>query len=101
MIRITAAPLPTMTIDALRTLKRDLDIFEASVDPAGLPDRMTVVSDERKIYETADLLADADVTLEDVTMDGHRSFRSVFNNRLPIDTERISVYVTMCREGRI
>ena len=100
-MRVTVTPDPAMTIDAVRMLMRNLEVFGVSADTSGLPDRMTVTTDRQMMHETMRILSDADVTIDDAQADGYRSFREVFGDKLPLDDERVTVYVTMCQEGRI
>lgn len=100
-MKVTVTPDPAMTMDAARVLIRDLGTFDVSVDTGALPDRMTVTADQRMVHVTMDLLSDADVTIDDVQEDGHRSFKEAFGDRFPLDGERAAVYMTMCQEGRI
>lgn len=100
-LTVTAIPEPSMTVDSIRLLIRDLGIFDTSADLSGLPDRITMVTDERRIYEVMNIISDADLTVGDISADGHRSFKEIFSKSLPIDAELTSVYMTMCQEGRI
>lgn len=100
-LTVTTVPEPSMTVDAIRLLIRDLGVFDASADLSGLPDRMTVTTDDRRIYEVMNIISDADLTVSDISADGYRSFRETFSKDLPIDAELTAVYMTMCQEGRI
>ena len=101
MIKLTAVPYAAMTVDGLRTLQKNLSVFNLSADLKPLPDAVTVLSDPHYVREAAAILLDAGMTLADARYDRHRSFRESFGSEAPLDTERLEVYLTMCGEDRI
>ena len=103
LVTMTAQISPVrLTFDAASNLKDLLTICDADAEfDSDLSGRLTVTVDDRHMYETLRILGEKGAFLIDVRADGLRSFNEYFGTKLPLDTERASVYCTMCLEGRI
>lgn len=90
-----------LSFDAAGALVRNLSVTGHTPVFDGLTGRMTVATDDRLYHEVLLVLSDAKIPCRDIRAAGRKSFREYFNTRLPLDDERMTVYVTMCQEGRI
>lgn len=91
-----------LTFDAASNLKDLLTICDADAEfDSDLSGRLTVTADGTMVYEALRIMEEKGALLTGIRAEGQRSFAEYFGTRAPLDYERASVYVTMCREGRI